>query len=474
MEQRAEYIAGCAPALCSRLVARVFLACSCVFCVRPAAHLSLSSIASATGYTISASGASDSAHGSAQVTSSSGTASPYPSGTSITITLTPNTGYTCTSTSLKVNGSTVNLTQNGNSWSYTFNITQNTTYEYTFTPKNYTINTAVAGSVGGSVSVSPAGTSHAYDSTVTFTANEASGYHFVSWSISGSGSLSSTTNKTTTLKVSGNATVTATFAINTYTITATANGNGTVSANPTGTSYNHGTQITLTAQPNEHYEVDYWTQSINGAGATTIQQGGNTLSVTATNNATYNVYFKIKQYSLTIASGNTEYGTIREASTGATGGISGTFDALTTYSYIAIANDGYTFKFWQDSTGAVVTTSNLLDVTLTQDSTYTAVFVRASIAVYAVGGGEVRMNGYLPDEIEQTDTIHLSAFAYAGYEFTGWTCEDGTDISAYTVNSGTGEPYLSVDLPFSIIQGKIIIANFVPINNGNINDDLNN
>ena len=186
------------------------------------------------------------------------------------------------------------------------------------------------------------------------------------------------------------------------------------------------------------------------------------------------MYFKIKQYSLTIASGNTEYGTIRNANTSATGGISGTFDALTTYSYIAIANDGYTFKFWQDSTGAVITTSNLLDITLTQNNTYKAVFVRASIAVYAVGGGEIRMNGYLPDQIEQADTIHLSAFAYAGYKFTGWTCEDGTDISAYTVNAGTGEPYLSVDLPFSIIQGKIILAIFVPINNGNINDDLNN
>ena len=107
--------------------------------VRPAAHLSLSSIAnpqssSQIGYTITASEASDFAHGSAQVISSTGSASPYESGTSLTIMLTPDSDYICNSSSLKINGSPVTLTKSGNSWRYTFNITQDTTYEFSFTP----------------------------------------------------------------------------------------------------------------------------------------------------------------------------------------------------------------------------------------------------------------------------------------------------------------------------------------------------
>ena len=124
-----------------------------MFCVRPAAHLSLSSIAnpqssSQIGYTISASEASDFAHGSAQVISSTGSASPYESGTSLTIVLTPDSDYICNSSSLKINGSPVTLTKSGNSWRYTFNITQDTTYEFSFTPWiNVTANTGTINTI---------------------------------------------------------------------------------------------------------------------------------------------------------------------------------------------------------------------------------------------------------------------------------------------------------------------------------------
>ena len=115
-----------------------------MFCVRPAAHLSLSAIAS--GYcTLTASEASDSAHGSAQVESSSGTASPYAPGTSITITLTPEINYIPV---LKINGEIVTLSRSGDNWYYTFNITQNITYEYSFTTWiNVTVDT-VGGASG--------------------------------------------------------------------------------------------------------------------------------------------------------------------------------------------------------------------------------------------------------------------------------------------------------------------------------------
>ena len=81
------------------------------------------------------------------------------------------------------------------------------------------------------------------------------------------------------------------------------------------------------------------------------------------------------------------------------------------------------------------------------------------LAVYANSGGEARITGI--DEANESTVVHLSAVAYTGYYFAGWVANDGTDLSAYKSTD---------DIPYNLIQGKIITANFLPnANNGTVN-----
>ena len=414
-------------------------------CVRPAAHLSLSSIASLTGYTISASQASESAHGSAQVTSGSGATSPYPSGTSLTITITPNTGYEFEY--LKVNGSTVTTTASGNSRTYTFSITQNTTYEYAFTPIKY----AVTVSKTGSGTITPSSNTTAdYDSTITFAATAATGYTFTNWVIVNNGTSQTYTTSSVNITVKGAITATATFTINKYTITTAvaSGGGGSVSA---GGTYNYNTSISLTATPNDHYQFVSWTISTGGTST------ANPVTFNATANVTYTANFALKKYTLTIQSNNIAYGTVTNAMSNSSQ------NALSSFTSNATAMNGYRFVGWIDSAGVTVTTSNLLEITLTQNSIYTAVFERSDINARATVGGEVRMGGYDIDDL--SGTIHFSAVAYKGYQFLGWYVGDTQIVDASK---------MSVDLNIQDILGKTIVAKFALISSSNLNDDLNN
>ena len=136
-------------------------------------------------------------------------------------------------------------------------------------------------------------------------------------------------------------------------------------------------------------------------------------------------------------------------------------NALTTHSSTAVASNGYKFVGWINATGVTVTTSNLLEITLTENSTYTAVFERSDISVKATIGGEARICGY--DVENLTGSIHLSAVTYSGYKFLGWYVGD-------TLLSDK----MSVDLQISNINGSIIIAKFAVNSTTNTNNDLNN
>ena len=81
---------------------------------------------------------------------------------------------------------------------------------------------------------------------VTLTANPAGDSNFVAWS----GDLTSTTNPDT-ITMDGDKTVTATFDLKQYTLTVNTagTGSGTVDLSPPGGTYDHGTVVTLTANP---------------------------------------------------------------------------------------------------------------------------------------------------------------------------------------------------------------------------------
>ena len=137
-----------------------------------------------------------------------------------------------------------------------------------------------------------------------------------------------------------------------YTLTVASNNTawGTVSG---GGTYNEGATATLTATAAAGYRFVSW-------------QDGNTQNprtVTVTGNATYTATFEAippTQYTLTVASNNTAWGTV-------TGG--GTYNEGATATLTATAATGYRFVQWQDGN-----TENPRTVTVTANATYVATF----------------------------------------------------------------------------------------------------
>ncbi len=139
-----------------------------------------------------------------------------------------------------------------------------------------------------------------------------------------------------------------------HTITATANNSawGTVTG---GGVYNAGSTATLTAVANSGYHFVSW-------------QDGDTNTpriITVTGDSTFTAIFAadaapVQQYTITVSSNNSTMGTV-------TGG--GTYNAGTTITLTATANNGYHFVDWNDNN-----TTNPRMVTVTANATYTANF----------------------------------------------------------------------------------------------------
>ena len=106
-------------------------------------------------------------------------------------------------------------------------------------------------SAGDGGSVSTTGGSFASGAQVSITATPNSGYSFSGWSNGSSDNPLSVT-------LNSNTSVTANFQVivNSYTLTVTAGEGGSVSSE--GGEYEEGTQVTITATPDEGYEFIGW------------------------------------------------------------------------------------------------------------------------------------------------------------------------------------------------------------------------
>jgi hypothetical protein len=228
----------------------------------------------------------------------SGTVTSNPTGTTfnvntvVTFTATPDANSTFAGWS---GGST------GTSLTSTVTMNANTSVTATFTLKTYTI-TASAGTNG---SVSPSGAvtiNHGASQAFSISAN--TGYNIADVKVDGA-SKGSITSYTFT-NVTANHTIEASFsaieasfsAIATYTLTITkaGTGSGVVTNSPTGTTFNTGTVVTLTAAPDANSTFAGWSGGCTGTSLTsTVTMNANT-SVTAT--------FTLKTYTITASAGS--------------------------------------------------------------------------------------------------------------------------------------------------------------------------
>ena len=278
----------------------------------------------------------------------------------------------------------------------TNNDTSMTLYTLTVTANN-----AAWGTVTGSGSY-PAGT----QVTISATAND--GYRFVQWN-------DGNTDNPRTVTVTANATYTATFeAIPTYMITVSAN-DPTMGSVTGGGTYQEGTQVTLTATPNDGYRFVQWNDAVTDAVRT----------ITVTANADYVATFAdtndvLVYHTVTVDVNDATMGTV-------TGG--GSYLEGSTATLTAVPNAGYRFVSWNDGE-----TANPRTVVVNEDMSFTATF--AAVQTYTVtvssnnpAWGTVTGGG----EYTEGATVTITATANAGYRFVEWNDGNTDNPRTFTV-----------------------------------------
>jgi len=191
-----------------------------------------------------------------------------------------------------------------------------------------------------------------------------------------------------------------------YTITVQSedNAKGTVDG---GGVYLGGQYATIGATANAGYEFDHWNDG----------NTDNPRTFTVTGDATYTAYFTAQTFDITVESEDYAKGTV-------TGG--GEFGYGSTTQISATANEHYTFARWNDNN-----TDNPRTITVTEDATYTAYFDANNYTITVntdnVAHGNVAGGG----SYAYGSTIHISATANEGYEFTDWS--DGNIDNPRTV-----------------------------------------
>ena len=319
----------------------------------------------------------------------------YNAGATCTLHATPASGYLFDS--WKKNGSVVSTNPN-----YSFTVTENATYTAYFSAEPvtyYTITTNVTPTGAGTVT---GGGTYPAGSSITLTATANPGYTFSQWQ-------DGSTANPRTITVNGDATYTAQFTQDIYTISVYANpaNGGTVTG---GGAYHYGETPTLTATANSGYEFQGWNDGVST----------NPRQITVTGNATYTAIFSevgATYYVVTTSVSPAGAGTV-------TGG--GAYEAGTVITLAATANPGYTFSQWNDGI-----TQNPRTVTVNSNLSFTAVFTQNIYTITVLANpsnaGTVTGGGaYHYGEI-----VTLTATAYSGYEFQGWS--DGSSQNPHQV-----------------------------------------
>jgi len=144
--------------------------------------------------------------------------------------------------------------------------------------KTYILSTSVSPSGFGSISLNPSGGVYDEGTSVTLTAQAASGYVFDHWSGDANG-----TSPTTPITMNSDKSVTAYFrAITTsYHLSTSVSPSGSGSVSPGSGTYEAGSTVYLTAHPASGYEFDHWGGDASGTSPTTPITMNSDKSVTA-------------------------------------------------------------------------------------------------------------------------------------------------------------------------------------------------
>ncbi|MGM0392343.1 MAG: InlB B-repeat-containing protein [Bacteroidota bacterium] len=316
----------------------------------------------------------------------------YNAETNVTVTATPNTGYAF-----------VNWTANGEevstNSSYTFELSANTTLVANFEVRTYSLNVTAQ---NGTVAKNPNQQNYNSGVEVVLSATPATGYEFTSWSGDATGSANPLT---VTMNSDKNITANFTLIESSFTLNVTAQ-NGTVSKTPNQQTYNDGTQVVLTATPNNGYEFTSWSGDATGS--------NNPLTVTMNSDKDITANFTLIESSFTL-NVTAQNGTVSKNPD------QQNYNDGATVILTATPNNGYEFTSWSgDATGS----NNPLTVVMNSDKNITANFTQVNNA--GIQGINLRSAG---------DFVVLSG---AGITNTGVTTRLIGDVGSFPTPTITG------------------------------------
>ncbi|MCX6648714.1 MAG: InlB B-repeat-containing protein [Candidatus Bathyarchaeota archaeon] len=322
---------------------------------------------------------------------------PYHYGDVVTLTESPNAGYTFSAWS--GDGAGTGTTR-------TVTITGNMAVTATYTQNTYTLSVTVTPASGGTVAKSPNQTTYHYGDVVTLTESPNAGYTFSAWSGAGAG-----TGTTRTVTVTGNMAVSASFTQTTYTLSVTISptGSGTVAKSPNQVTYHYGDVVTLTESPNAGYTFSTW----SGAGAGT----GTRRTVTVTGNMAVTATYTQNTYTLSV--------TVNPTFSGWSGDGTGT-----------------------GATRSVTVTGNMAVTATYAQNTYTL-----AVTVSPSGGGLVTKS---PNQAtyHYGDVVTLTESPNTGYTFSGW---NGDGSGTGSTRSVTVSGNMVVTATFTQVSNNLIL-----------------
>ena len=187
---------------------------------------------------------------------------------------------------------------------------------------------------------------------------------------------------------------------------------GTVS-NSSGT-YHYNDEIEISATANYGYHFARWSDGVTA----------NQRKVVLKKDTVIEAEFAVNQYTITLKTNNAALGSV-------SGG--GTFNYLSNNEISAAANEGYVFAKWEDGN-----TANPRTVSLTCDTTFTAIFVPAECQLQVATSDEVK--GYVSNSsgtYNYKDEVEISATANYGYHFTCWSDSVTANPRTVTITKDT-------------------------------------
>jgi len=317
-------------------------------------------------------------------------------------------------------------------------ITENTSITAVFEEKTYAVNITSDGP--GSVVISPEKEEFKHGVLVELTASPDEGAHFVGWN-----GYRDTDEKHLSIIVSSDIDITAEFENNTYQVEVDIEGLGSVELDPEREEYEHGEEVNLSADPDEHWYFAGWSGNYGGYHPE--------ITIVIEEDVHLTAGFKEETYSLSVfgfGSGSVAMNPEKEE-----------YARGTDVEVTAFPAEGWVFVRWD---GDVEGRANSINITMDDDKQVIAVFEEKQyeVDVSIEGQGHVDIH---PESsfYENGDALYLEAVPYEGYEFKGWEGDINRNGSEIEITVYDDKEIVAV---FEKITGDISVSDLEIVMDG--------